>query len=54
MRGVGLTVQESESHMSNYFEPAQLQQTTQTESQDQDDFEVTPGVEGRADLLIKD
>jgi hypothetical protein len=34
--------------------PAQLQQTTQTESQDQDDFEVTPGVESRADLLFKD
>jgi hypothetical protein len=36
MRGVGLMVQESEPHMSNYFEPAQLQQTTQTESQYQD------------------
>jgi hypothetical protein len=47
MRGVGVTVQESEPHMSNYFEPAQVQQTIQTESQDQDQFEVTPGVESR-------
>jgi hypothetical protein len=54
MRGVGLTVQENEPHMSTHFEPAQPQQTTQTESQDQDEFEVTPGVESRADLLFKD
>jgi hypothetical protein len=31
--------------MSTYFEPSQQQQTTQTDRQDQDEFEVTTGVE---------
>jgi hypothetical protein len=40
--------------MSTYFEPAKIEHTTQTESQDQDEFEVTPGIESRADLFFKD
>jgi hypothetical protein len=47
MRGVGLTVQENEPHMSTYCT------TTQTESQDQDEFEVTPGLRAEQTFFSK-
>jgi hypothetical protein len=51
MREAGLAVQESEPHMSAYFDQAQVIQTTQTESQE--DMGMLPGTESRADLLFK-
>jgi hypothetical protein len=48
MREAGLAVQESEPHMSTYFDQAQV---IQTESQEY--MGMLPGTESRADLLFK-
>jgi hypothetical protein len=46
MREAGLAVQESEPHMSAYFDQAQVIQS-------QEDMGMLPGTESRADLLFK-